>query len=697
MLKKSAWIALPLAICLLLSSCAILTDTPARPTGTTSTPTSAAPTSTASEPAQTEPSLTEPSASEPAQTEPSSTEPSASEPAQTEPSSTEPSATQKPTETTTGTAKSTDPSVPSPQTTGTQSIKVSSVTVSAARTTLNVGDTLQLSVSVTPADAQDKSVTWSVAAGADCAKVSAKGVVTGLKAGSCTVRAQANDGSGKAGTIQLTIKASSGLTGSGTSSDPYLIQNKDDLVHISTLLGQAGLYFKQTADIDLSAAVWTPIGSDAKPFRHHYNGNGYRIIGLTVSGSDTGLFGYARDASLTGVTITGFQTAGSEGGSRVGGLVSRARNARIDRCSVSGEMNGGDGCGLLAGTVYGCLGNGDSITDCAVSGVIRGGNHTGGLIGRVCKDDDAGDGDYDYEDLTLTVSGCTARIDMQNCNGEDIGGLIGYVECATVKQCRAQGQITSSSGNMRGGLIGEVYEKSQVFQCSADVDITATGSAYGDAFCGGLIGYMLSRCEVHDCYATGDISCAGTWSDCQDKTTYNGGLWMRYYNPCGALIGCIFTVSESEPITLYNCYATGTVTQAAPCVTDNIDCAGSLVGLMFDTATVRYMIKDEYRVKSTRDIVESKHIDITGDMMKGSMVRRMEHNYCVSTRREFYTPINYIVRNKNQTTYVGQYKSLPSYRVVTNVGADAVHNQSTFQGFDFSNVWKMGADGPELR
>ncbi|HNR42853.1 MAG TPA: Ig-like domain-containing protein [Bacteroidales bacterium] len=64
---------------------------------------------------------------------------------------------------------------------------------------------LQLTASVWPVYASDKSLTWSVVNGARFAEVDANGRVKALKNGSAKVRATANDGSGIYGEITITI------------------------------------------------------------------------------------------------------------------------------------------------------------------------------------------------------------------------------------------------------------------------------------------------------------------------------------------------------------------------------------------------------------------------------------------------------------------------------------------------------------
>lgn len=52
--------------------------------------------------------------------------------------------------------------------------------------------------------------------------------------------------------------------GSGTEEDPYLISTVDQLSYLSYSVNSdvdwSGVYFKQTADIDLSGIDWQPIG-----------------------------------------------------------------------------------------------------------------------------------------------------------------------------------------------------------------------------------------------------------------------------------------------------------------------------------------------------------------------------------------------------------------------------------------------------
>lgn len=90
----------------------------------------------------------------------------------------------------------------------TSNVAVTGITVSAAddATSVTEGTTLQLTATVTPDDATDSSVTWSSSDEA-IAKVSSKGVVTGVSTGNATITATANDGSKVKGTYSVEVTA----------------------------------------------------------------------------------------------------------------------------------------------------------------------------------------------------------------------------------------------------------------------------------------------------------------------------------------------------------------------------------------------------------------------------------------------------------------------------------------------------------
>lgn len=117
-------------------------------------------------------------------------------------SSSTPAATSSNATTSVATSTSAPSSSSNPIASSEEVIHVSSIALSADKTTLYVGDSASLSVSVLPANAQDKTYVIT-AAPSDAVTISGTNV-TAVKAGSVILTATANDG-GKTGTLTLTI------------------------------------------------------------------------------------------------------------------------------------------------------------------------------------------------------------------------------------------------------------------------------------------------------------------------------------------------------------------------------------------------------------------------------------------------------------------------------------------------------------
>lgn len=124
----------------------------------------------------------------------------------------------------------------------TQQIKVSEISVSGANGASAIttyGGTLQLSASVSPANATDTTITWSIQNGTGQASISSTGLVTGIANGTVTATATANDGSGVSGTFNVTI--------SNQDLPSGLNDNLIDVAFISMSLSQINIQMKENS------------------------------------------------------------------------------------------------------------------------------------------------------------------------------------------------------------------------------------------------------------------------------------------------------------------------------------------------------------------------------------------------------------------------------------------------------------------
>lgn len=87
-------------------------------------------------------------------------------------------------------------------------VKVKKVALNKKTATVYVGKKVTLKATVTPKNATNKAVSWKTSS-SKIAKVSSKGVVTGVKAGTATITATAKDGSKKKATCKVTVKKAS--------------------------------------------------------------------------------------------------------------------------------------------------------------------------------------------------------------------------------------------------------------------------------------------------------------------------------------------------------------------------------------------------------------------------------------------------------------------------------------------------------
>lgn len=137
-----------------------------------------------------------------------------------------------------------------------QEVPVQSVSLSAVTMTLNEGESKTLTATVLPANATDRAVVWSVLP-AGFATV-ANGVVTGIKAGNCTVTATAG-GKSASCTVTVEVVETAQLIYS-LPGETVLTQGLDTglklLEHASTETPQYTILVDAKAGDDFNANTW---------------------------------------------------------------------------------------------------------------------------------------------------------------------------------------------------------------------------------------------------------------------------------------------------------------------------------------------------------------------------------------------------------------------------------------------------------
>ena len=137
-------------------------------------------------------------------------------------------------------------------------VSVSSISISGSGSVLK-GSSITLSASVSPSNATDKSVSWSIQSGNSYVSLSSDEtscVVTGKAAGTATIKCTTNDGSGKSATKTVTVSnpsytcylrydanggsgapSTDSYTGTSTSSHTFTVSHSEPYRSGYTFLG----------------------------------------------------------------------------------------------------------------------------------------------------------------------------------------------------------------------------------------------------------------------------------------------------------------------------------------------------------------------------------------------------------------------------------------------------------------------------
>ncbi len=205
----------------------------------------------------------------------------------------------------------------------------------------------------------------------------------------------------------------------------FVLTTNSELAGLAKLVNEGNNFKNKTvtlgADIDLGDREWTPIGNESNYFSGTFDGDGYTVSNLKVTGSNNkvGLFGYVKDAggtrpSIKDLTVTNVDVSGYN---YTGAIVGHSYLADISNCHVNGTVKL-YGARSYVGGIVGYLGYG-AATNCSVLATGTGtlgndaaiGGYVGGIAGQVA------------EGTSNVISGCT--VENLLLKGDCIGGISG--------------------------------------------------------------------------------------------------------------------------------------------------------------------------------------------------------------------------------------------------------------------------------
>ncbi len=368
------------------------------------------------------------------------------------------------------------------------------------------------------------------------------------------------------------------------------------------------------------------------------NGMDFTPIGNADSGAFSGDFDGA------GYTISGLSVFSGKYSGLFGCNEGVIHDVILDDIYVYGSryIGGVVGYNAQTGTVRNCRVNGGEVcSDGGLKEIYAGGicgyNAGGAVEGTL----------YNSADINIS-------------NGKqyvNIGGLIGYSSVfLALTGCENRGEITScgyESYSYVGGLIGYISGGVYLINCVNKNNITA--NYYYCSYAGGLVGGYYGSGTFQNCYNNGDI-----------KGYFAGGMCGNANGSC-SIIECANEGKIDDRWGATYCYFAGVANSSAFSLLNSFN-SGNSYG------------SEAYK--------NSKYYNINGFFDSGITQFYTDWGYffepCLRyfNAGQWYGPSDFPYRNSN-------------YHLLSN---DEMKKQSSYEGFDFDDVWVMGKCGlPILR
>lgn len=301
-----------------------------------------------------------------------------------------------------------------------------------------------------------------------------------------------------------------GMTGSGIFENPCIVTTKSGLISINDSLGTLDLSYKLGNDINLENTEWAPIGTSDLPFRGNFDGGGFSITNLSITGinSNVGLFGYVlgNDSSNTVLISNVSIDSGSVAGAgNVGGLIGYASYVTVQNVSSSVSISGVSRGGGLVGKNDSYLSIDNSYT---TGNVITTGDFAGGLLG----------------DSVNYSNSITNSFTTGNVTGRDfVGGLTGFSNDNSIIRNSYTTGIIDGENNIGGicGLGGNIISNSfstgsvsgldraggiaGTFEIGVISNVYSTGAITGTENTGGIVG-LLYGATIENAYNLGSVT-----------------------------------------------------------------------------------------------------------------------------------------------------------------------------------------------
>lgn len=311
------------------------------------------------------------------------------------------------------------------------------------------------------------------------------------------------------------------LEGSGTQADPYRISNETELNAIRL---QMNAYFQLQNDITLTK-IWSPIGTEANPFRGTLDGNGFTIGGINIDAQTdnayTGLFGY-NTGIIKNLNVNVDKNIYTSADIAYVGAIAGYNAGTITQCTVSGTITSNPKAsfayiGGIAGYNSGTITLSDSTATINGKGATV---YAGALVGENIA--------------TLETSYATGNVIVDSALFAYAGGFAGNTT-GRIANSFATGNVTINVSDVTfmanaGGFVGRVENGSidNSYSIGAPTVLIANGAHVLNSAIGGFTSYNAGT--LTSCFYNSDTSGATdtdkgtpkTTAQLKTKNTYTG-------------------------------------------------------------------------------------------------------------------------------------------------------------------------------
>lgn len=488
--------------------------------------------------------------------------------------------------------------------------------------------------------------------------------------------------------------------GDGSEQNPYQIATADQL---DAVRNELSAHYILVSDIYLDDNIWDPIGTSNDPFTGSFDGSDYTIFhlisGYTSIYNYAGLFGYCANAYIFNVNLKDcvINLTLSDRGINAGGIVGFLdKGSKIEGCtydgniqiSITGSYSSSIGgvVGWAEGEIISCT----NYSDINVNGVDGFASHAGGIVGNTyatiknCKNygdvstyDCAGGivGEYGtgYGNKTTlrAINNCT---NYGAISAKYAGGIAGKVSGVNVGICTNFGEIYSNySGAWAAGIVAYATGESQIHLCVNTANVFSNANTSYNSFAAGIVAAARDTTAISQCYNTGEIS----------SSTQHTGSWYDTTPSASAFSGGIVATVQVSA-TIKNCYNTGKIMARSSYggyggyySSYGYANSGGIAGQNLGDVSNCYNLGPVY----TYDADYCYEGAIIGSANDG-----MELRNCY-----YLDDINISAVGESQVTLSNVFGCTDSQ----------LRQQSTYIGFDFSNIWyfdvQEGYMYPQLR